>query len=144
MLFLKVWTNLCLKSWTNLCLKHSEVGPTWIRTIQALSWTDFSFMKNFWTYTENIGGGVSHPHTPLMYVPDDYLNRNQLIFLLQSAFRKLHSVLTCLLESTNDWYLNMDKGRYTAAVFIDLQKAFDTVDHDILFEQTELICSWRG
>ena len=29
----------------------------------------------------------------------DYLNRNQLIFLLQSAFRKLHSVLTCLLKS---------------------------------------------
>ena len=40
----------------------------------------------------------------------DYLNRNQLIFLLQSAFRKLHSVLTCLLKSTNDWYLNTDKG----------------------------------
>ena len=42
--------------------------------------------------------------------------------LLQSAFRKLHSVLTCLLKSTNDWYLNIDKGRYTAAVFIDLKK----------------------
>ena len=52
----------------------------------------------------------------------DYLHRNQLIFLLQSAFRKLHSVLTCLLKSTNDWYLNIDKGRYTAAVFIDLKK----------------------
>ena len=50
----------------------------------------------------------------------DYLNRNQLIFLLKSAFRKLNSILTCLLKSTNDWYLNIDKGRYTAAVFIDL------------------------
>ena len=65
----------------------------------------------------------------------DYLNRNQLIFLLQSAFRKLHSVLTCLLKSTNDWYLNIDKGRYTAAVFIDLKKAFDTVDHEILLNK---------
>ena len=48
----------------------------------------------------------------------NYLNWNKLIFLLQSAFRKLQSVLTCLLRSTNDWYLNIDKGRYTAAVFI--------------------------
>ena len=38
----------------------------------------------------------------------DYLNRNHLIFLLQLAFRKLHSVLTCLLKSTNDLYLNID------------------------------------
>ena len=65
----------------------------------------------------------------------DYLNRNQLIFLLQSAIRKLHSVLTCLLKSTNDWYLNIDKGNYTAAVFIDLKKAFDTVDHEILLNK---------
>ena len=65
----------------------------------------------------------------------DYLNRNQLIFLLQSAFRKLHSVLTCLLKSTIDWYLNIDKGNYTAAVFIDLKKAFDTVDHEILLNK---------
>ena len=65
----------------------------------------------------------------------DYLKRNQLIFLLQSAFRKLHSVLTCLLKSTNDWYLNTDKGKYTAAVFIDLKKAFDTVDHERLLNK---------
>ena len=65
----------------------------------------------------------------------DYLNRKQLIFLLRSAFRKLPSVLTCLLKSTNDWYLNIDKGKNTAAVFIDLKKAFDTVDHEILLNK---------
>ena len=31
----------------------------------------------------------------------------------------------------------MDKGRFTATVFIDLKKAFDTVDHDILFQKIE-------
>ena len=47
----------------------------------------------------------------------------------------LHSVVTCLLASTNDWYVNMDSGKYTANVFIDLKKAFDTVDHDILLNK---------
>ena len=45
------------------------------------------------------------------------------------------SVLTCLLKSTNDWYLNIDKGKYTAAVFIDLKKAFNAVDHEILLNK---------
>ena len=43
--------------------------------------------------------------------------------------------MTCLLVSTNDWYVNMDDGKYTANVFIDLKRAFDTVDLDILLNK---------
>ena len=64
-----------------------------------------------------------------------FLIKNKLLFSNQSAFRLLHSVVTCLLASTNDWYVNMDNGKYTANVFIDLKKAFDTVDHDILLKK---------
>ena len=62
----------------------------------------------------------------------DYLDRNKLLFSKQSGFRSLHSVVTCLLKCTNDWYLDMDKGQYTAMIFVDLKKAFDTVNHEIL------------
>ena len=65
----------------------------------------------------------------------EYLNKNKLIYSGQSGSRSLHSVVTCLLSNTNDWYLNMDKGNYTAMVFIDLKKAFDTVDHDLLLKK---------
>ena len=62
-----------------------------------------------------------------------YRNSNNLIG--QSGFRFFHSVLTCLLKCTNSWYLNMDKGEYTSVSFIDLKKAFDTVDHQILLNK---------
>ena len=67
----------------------------------------------------------------------DYLNTNKLIYQHQSGFRSLHSVVTCLMANTNDWYLNIDKGKYTGLIFIDLKKAFDTVDHDILLKKLE-------
>ena len=66
----------------------------------------------------------------------DYLDTNKLIYRHQSGFRSLHSVVTCLMENTDDWYLNIEKGEYTGLIFIDLKKAFDTMDHDILLQKT--------
>ena len=60
------------------------------------------------------------------------MRRNKHLFSNQSGFRALHSVVTCLLNNINDWYVNMDDGRYNTNIFIDLKKAFDTVAHDIL------------
>ena len=44
----------------------------------------------------------------------------------------LHSTITCLLKCTDDWFNGIDKGLLTGMIFIDLRKAFDTVDHEIL------------
>ena len=64
-----------------------------------------------------------------------YLNENNLLFSGQSGFRSRHSVLTSFLHCMNDWYLNLDKGQYASATLIDLKKAFDTVDHQILLQK---------
>ena len=64
----------------------------------------------------------------------EYLDTNKSLYEHHSGFRLLHSVATALMASTNDWYLNIDKGKYTGLIFIDLKKAFDTVDHEILLK----------
>ena len=50
----------------------------------------------------------------------------------------MHSVLLCLLKCTNDWYLNLEGGKYTAVTLMDLKKAFDTVNHEILLQKLKL------
>ncbi len=66
-----------------------------------------------------------------------YLDKHKYLASHQSGFRSLHSVVTCLLKGTSDWYIDIDSGKYTAMIFIDLKKAFDTVDHQILLDKMQ-------
>ena len=61
----------------------------------------------------------------------DYLQRNGLLYICQSSFRKNHST---------DMTLNgADNGKHNGMILIDLQKAFDTLDHTILLEKMKCI-----
>ena len=64
----------------------------------------------------------------------DYLNSNNLINVYQSGFRPLHSTATALLNSTDEWLKSFEQGKVVCSVMIDLKKAFDTVDFDLLIE----------
>ena len=65
----------------------------------------------------------------------EYLNENSLFSNCQSGFRSLDSTLTALIEATNDWSINIDRGNLNGVVFIDLKKAFDTIDHEIILRK---------
>ena len=62
----------------------------------------------------------------------EYLTTQNLLSNLQSGFRPLHSTLTALLDATDQWHTNMDNRLINGILFIDLKKAFDTIDHNIL------------
>ncbi len=64
-----------------------------------------------------------------------FLNENKVLTENQSGFRLNHSTETTLLHLTNSWLANMDKGLINGVVFLDLKKAFETVDHTILLSK---------
>ena len=66
-----------------------------------------------------------------------HLMTHRLITKEQSAFIKKHSTQTALHCMTDDWYNNTNSGYFTAAAFLDLQKCFDTIDHDILLTKIQ-------
>ena len=68
----------------------------------------------------------------------NYLTKFELLSDSQFGFRKFHSTASALLDCTNDWYVNLDRKMFNLVVLIDLKKAFDTVDHQILLKKLEL------
>jgi hypothetical protein len=53
----------------------------------------------------------------------------------QSDFRPKHSCETVLHSIIDSWLSNIDSGKLTGVVFIDLSKAFDTVNHEVLLHK---------
>ena len=68
----------------------------------------------------------------------NYLSKFNLLSDSQFGFRKFHSTATALLDCTSDWYMNLDRKMFNLVVQIDLKKAFDTVDHQILLRKLEI------
>ena len=73
----------------------------------------------------------------------DYLEKQNLIYLNQFGFRLKHSTIHALINMTEIIRQSIDKNKFVAGIFIDLQKAFDTVDHEILLQKLDY-CGIRG
>ena len=74
----------------------------------------------------------------LMYKRTYYfLEQTDQLYQSQYGFRKSHSCETAIMELASSIIKGKDDGFYTLALFIDLSKAFDTVDHNILLDKLD-------
>ena len=69
----------------------------------------------------------------------EYLHKKSLQDPKQSAYRKNHSTTTALLKITDDIYNALDDGELTLLVLLDYSKAFDTINHRILFAKLKAL-----
>ncbi len=64
-----------------------------------------------------------------------FLKRNKILYELQFGFREGHSTVHALLELLDRIYQQLDDNDSCIGVFLDLSKAFDTIDHGILLHK---------
>lgn len=68
-----------------------------------------------------------------------YLESNNMITMFQSGFRSKHNCETALQYVINEWKTGIENNLITLSVFLDLQRAFETVDRTRLLKKLHCI-----
>ena len=67
----------------------------------------------------------------------DHLDSKGLLYVKQVSFQRKNSNEHAILQLTRDITDSFAKGEYTHGVFIDLSKAFDTIDYQTLIKKLQ-------
>ena len=67
----------------------------------------------------------------------NFLDKYKILYSLQFGFRANHSINHALVSLTEAIKNSLDNRKFGCGIFLDLQKAFDTVNYDILLMKLE-------
>ena len=67
----------------------------------------------------------------------NFLKSYNILYKYQFGFRSHHSTSLALIDVADTLYQELDSGNYVIGTFLDLQKAFDTVNHAILIQKLQ-------
>ena len=66
-----------------------------------------------------------------------FIEKNKLLSTNQYGFRKGRSTEHAIIELVDKITRAIDRGKYAIGIFLDLSKAFDTINHKILIKKLE-------
>jgi hypothetical protein len=66
-----------------------------------------------------------------------FIDENHILIEQQSGFRKSHLCETSLNLVLTQWKAEIDKGKIVIGVFLDLKRAFETIDRNLLLRKFE-------
>ena len=66
-----------------------------------------------------------------------FIEKHKIIYIYQYGFRRKHSTTLALIDVIDKIRYFLDKNEYVLEVFLDITKAFDSVNHDILCEKLD-------
>ena len=69
----------------------------------------------------------------------DFLNKNEILVKNKFGFREKHSTYMAILDLVDKMSQKIDSKNYSIGIFIDLSKAFDTINHKILIENWNIM-----
>ena len=69
----------------------------------------------------------------------EFLEENKILYRFQSGFRKHFATESCFLYLDNKIATDFESGLHTGTILIDLQNAFDTINHEILINKMEFL-----
>ena len=65
----------------------------------------------------------------------EFICKHNILYKKQYGFRQKHSTYMAVLDVINDLTKTIDDGMFNVGIFMDLSKAFDTIDHTILLHK---------